>query len=321
MLERVMPWLGSFRDQVVLITGASSGIGRETAVSFARQGAALALAARRREQLEETAHAVTAAGGRALVIPTDVTNQESTHAAVAAVKREWKRIDILVNNAGILKPSRVEALTAADFEAMLKVNVFGALFMMQAVLPVMRKQKQGTIINVASLAGRRGVSPLGGYCATKFALVGLTEALRTELDDRTIHIGLVMPGVIDTPMVENAKVSEMAEVWPSMLNMPVEWVATIDRVLGAAGCRDVGKARGAGPRHHRCTPALVDRRRADVCAQHPGGRAAQAACAQEPNQAAGVTGASELDRESFRLAAGAIDEDDTRACVGFERKE
>jgi len=226
MLERVMPWLGSFRDQVVLITGASSGIGRETAVSFARQGAALALAARRREQLEETAHAVTAAGGRALVIPTDVTNQESTHAAVAAVKREWKRIDILVNNAGILKPSRVEALTAADFEAMLKVNVFGALFMMQAVLPVMRKQKQGTIINVASLAGRRGVSPLGGYCATKFALVGLTEALRTELDDRTIHIGLVMPGVIDTPMVENAKVSEMAEVWPSMLNMPVEWVAT-----------------------------------------------------------------------------------------------
>ena len=226
MIERVLPWLGSFRDQVVLVTGASSGIGRATAVSFARQGAALALAARRREQLEETAQAVTNAGGRALVIPTDVTNAQSTRAAVAAVKREWKRVDILVNNAGILKPSRVEELKAADLDAMLKVNVFGALFMMQAVLPLMRNEGHGTIINVASLAGRRGVSPLGGYCATKFALVGLIEALRTELDDRKIHIGLVMPGVVDTPMVDNAKESELGAMWPSMFNMPVEWVAT-----------------------------------------------------------------------------------------------
>src|SRR5512140_57324 len=107
LLERLLPLLGSFRNQVVLVTGASSGIGRETALTFARQGASVALAARRRAQLEETAAAVTAAGGRALVIPTDVSDAHAARAAVAAVRRAWKRLDILVNNAGILRPATV----------------------------------------------------------------------------------------------------------------------------------------------------------------------------------------------------------------------
>lgn len=175
---------------MVLITGASSGIGRETALTFARQGAAVALAARRRMQLEEVAAAVTAAGGRAMVVATDVTDRRAARASVATVRRQWGRLDILVNNAGILKPAPVEQLAAADFDAMLRVNVFGALFMMQAVLPWMREHKRGTIINVASLAGRRGLTPLGGYCATKSALVALSEALRTELHASKIHVGL-----------------------------------------------------------------------------------------------------------------------------------
>ncbi len=226
LLERLLPLLGSFRNQVVLVTGASSGIGRETALTFARQGASVALAARRREPLEETAAAVIDAGGRALVVPTDVSDAQAARAAVAEVRRKWKRLDILVNNAGILRPSAVAELTAEDLNAMLRVNLFGALFMMQAALAVMERQPGGgTIVNVASLAGRRGVTPLGGYCATKFALVGLTEALRTELGGSKVHVGLVLPGVVDTPMAQGFNENVLLQTWPSLLNMPAEWVA------------------------------------------------------------------------------------------------
>jgi short-subunit dehydrogenase len=143
---------------------------------------------------------------------------------VARVRRTWGRIDILINNAGTIVPGPVAQLKAKDLEAMVRVNVFGALFMMQAVLPVMRSQRRGTIINIASLAGRRGVTPLGGYCATKFALVGLTEALRTEAEAKGIHIGLVLPGVVDTPMAQRLHHDTRLPDWPAMLDMPPEWV-------------------------------------------------------------------------------------------------
>ena len=108
---------------------------------------------------------------------------------------------------------------------MLEVNLFGALYVMQEAVATMRGHDGGTIVNVASLGGRRGVSPLGGYCATKFALVGVTEALRTELHGTPVHVGLVMPGVIETPMVEQATAAdEFAGIWPNALNMPASWV-------------------------------------------------------------------------------------------------
>jgi NAD(P)-dependent dehydrogenase (short-subunit alcohol dehydrogenase family) len=245
VLDRTLPLLGSFRDQVVLVTGASSGIGRETALAFGRQGASVALAARRRAQLEAVAAGVAEAGGRALVVRTDVSDLRAARATVAQVRRKWGRIDILINNAGILLPALVEKITAEDFEAMLRVNVFGALFMMQAVLPVMRKQGTGTIINVASLAGRRGLSPLGGYCATKFALVGLTEALRTEIDASQIHVGLVMPGVVDTPMAQGFNQDGMLPTWPSAFNMPPEWVVAAILLAVRFRLREVSVPPGA----------------------------------------------------------------------------
>ena len=221
LIEALRPLLGSFDDQVVLVTGASSGIGRETALGFARRGARVALAARRRGPLEEVAEEI--GGGEALVVPIDVTDHDSVRAGVGTVRRKWGRVDILVNNAGILRPAPVEKLRREDLDAMWRINVIGALSMMQAVLPLMKRRKRGTIINVASLAGRRGITPLGGYCATKFALVGLTEALRTEVND-SIHVGLVMPGVIDTPMVDQVNRSEDMPIWPSAFNMPPDWV-------------------------------------------------------------------------------------------------
>ena len=209
VLDRLLPLLGSFENQVVLVTGASSGIGREIAVSFGRLQASVALMARRRSQLQETAEQVTDAGGEALIVPADVTNERAVHDGVAAVRRKWKRIDVLVNSAGVMLPARVGQMAAADFERMLRVNVFGALFAMQATLPLMEARGRGSIVNIASLAGRRGYSPLGGYCASKFALLGLTEALRTEVDDGNIHVGLVLPGVVDTPMIENVDQREV----------------------------------------------------------------------------------------------------------------
>jgi NAD(P)-dependent dehydrogenase (short-subunit alcohol dehydrogenase family) len=108
---------------------------------------------------------------------------------------------------------------------MLDVNLFGALHVMQQAVKIMRKQGHGHVVNVASLAGRRGFTPLGGYCATKFGLIGLTEALRTELVGERIHVSLVLPGVVDTPMASTVLQNpEASDLWPEALNMPPSWV-------------------------------------------------------------------------------------------------
>jgi NAD(P)-dependent dehydrogenase (short-subunit alcohol dehydrogenase family) len=215
-------WFEPFKDRVVLVTGASSGIGRATALAFAAAGARVALVARRRALLETIARETT---GRTLAVPADVTDRAQVEAAFDRVVEEWGRVDVVVNNAGVLVPGTVVDLALADLEAMLRVNLFGALFTMQAAVRRMRTWGDGAIVNVASLAGRRGVTPLGGYSATKFALIGLTEALRTELHGGPIHVGLVLPGVIDTPMVESASHDpEFVDLWPSNLNMPPSWV-------------------------------------------------------------------------------------------------
>jgi NAD(P)-dependent dehydrogenase (short-subunit alcohol dehydrogenase family) len=220
-----MSWLDPFKDSTVLVTGASSGIGRATAVAFAAAGARVALVARRRALLDEVAAEIAGAGGTAHVVPADVTDRAGVAAAFEAATAALGRLDVVVNNAGILLPSLVTELRAEDLDAMLRVNLFGALFVMQEAVPRLRAQGGGTIVTVASLAGRRGYSPLGGYCATKFALVGLTEALRTELDGGKVHVALVLPGVVETPMVENVtQGAEVLDLWPSALNMPPSWV-------------------------------------------------------------------------------------------------
>jgi NAD(P)-dependent dehydrogenase (short-subunit alcohol dehydrogenase family) len=218
-----MAWFDGFRDKVVLVTGASSGIGRATALAFASAGARVALVARRRPMLDALVREV--GEGRALAAPADVTDAAQVAAAFDRVVAAWGRLDVVVNNAGVLIPSPVVDIAAADLDAMLRVNLFGALFVLQEAVRRMRPQREGAIVNVASLAGRRGVSPLGGYCATKFALVGLTEALRVELHGESIHVALVEPGVVETPMVERVTHDqEFVDLWPTALNMPPSWV-------------------------------------------------------------------------------------------------
>jgi len=238
---------GYFHERVVLITGASSGIGRDLALTFVKMGAKVALLARRAEVLETLALDIAHAGGEALVLAADVSRRSEVRDAVDRALARFGRIDVLVNSAGIAIPDRVEAMPPEDLERMMSVNLMGTLHSMQAVLPSMRAAGAGSIVNIASLAGRRGMPPLGAYCATKFAVVGLTEALRVELYGTGIRLSLVMPGVIDTPMVHGGGASQavsgeagvatlklVPDSFPAMPTQWVTWAVIAAVVLGLA---------------------------------------------------------------------------------------
>jgi NAD(P)-dependent dehydrogenase (short-subunit alcohol dehydrogenase family) len=227
----VAPWRNLLRQveglagKTALVTGASSGIGREVALALSRGGARVGLLARRRAVLDAVAADVMRQGGQAFVLPADVGDAAAVHDAFAELERRAGSVDVVVNNAGIVLPGTVVELSQDDLERMLRVNLLGALLVMQEAVRHMRAGGGGSIVNVASLAGRRGVSPLGGYCATKFGLIGLTEALRMELRSEPIHVSLVLPGFVDTAMVDDlSQDGEILDVWPSWLTMPPSWV-------------------------------------------------------------------------------------------------
>jgi NAD(P)-dependent dehydrogenase (short-subunit alcohol dehydrogenase family) len=215
-----------FDGKTALVTGASSGIGRETALAFAGAGANVILVARRANTLAKIAAQAREHGVGALAVCADVTDAAAVATCFRKAVARFKHIDIVINNAGVLIPSSVIELDPADLQRMLDVNLFGALHVMQAAVKQMQRQPDGGhIVNVSSLAGRRGYTPLGGYSATKFALVGMTEALRMELAGGNVGVSLVLPGVVDTPMAAAAAVDPHTNgFWPSSLNMPTAWV-------------------------------------------------------------------------------------------------
>lgn len=179
--------------KVALVTGASSGIGEATARELARQWARVALFARRENRLEEVADGIRRGGGKVMVLTGDVTDPAAVLSDVQRLLADWKRVDVLVNNAGRGMAAPFEAVTAQELRDLLEVNLIGVLTATQAVLPAMRQQGSGHIINVSSVAGRRGLPLRSAYNATKFALVGLTEALRQELRGTGIRVSLVYP--------------------------------------------------------------------------------------------------------------------------------
>ncbi|HEY2663703.1 MAG TPA: SDR family oxidoreductase [Candidatus Binataceae bacterium] len=217
---------GFFSGRNIVITGASSGIGADVALGFAERGAKVALLARRVEVLKDLATKLEVAGGSAIPIACDVTNRGQVFGAIGEAERKLGSVDILVNSAGVLIPGPVAEMPPENLERMLTVNVLGVLHSMQAVLPAMKAAGRGSIVNIASLAGRRGMPPLGGYCATKFAVVGMTEALRVELFGSGVNVSLVMPGVIDTPMVSGGlkTLAGGIENYQKSFAMPARWV-------------------------------------------------------------------------------------------------
>jgi len=185
------------KGKVVAITGASSGIGRATAMGLAKRGAKLVLGARRVDRLQSLADAIADAGGEASFIATDVTRRADLAALVALARERYGRLDVLVSNAGIGPISRFDALAVEDWEAMIDVNIKGVLYGIAAALPVFRQQGAGHFVNVISTAGLKIAPTMGVYAATKNAVRTITEALRQEAGAH-LRVTGVSPGFVHT---------------------------------------------------------------------------------------------------------------------------
>jgi len=211
----------SLQNKIVVITGASSGIGRATAVEFARRGANVVLAARRGELLEEAAVLCRNHGVQCTTFVADVSDREDCVRLIEAAGR----IDILVNNAGFAVFDFFAEARPEDLRQMMETNYLGAVWCTQAALPGMLARGEGVIVNVASIAGLMGYARMGGYCATKFAMVGFSEALRDEVIDRGVRVAMVCPGTTETHFFQKAERGKMPAASRLILAISPERVA------------------------------------------------------------------------------------------------
>jgi short-subunit dehydrogenase len=205
------------RDRVVVVTGASSGIGAATAEAFARKGARVVCVARRADKLAETVRRCEALGARALALPADVADPETADRVVKETESAYGPIDVLVNNAGLGMALPAEQVTMDDVRRVFEVNFFGPVALTLAVLPGMRERRRGSIVNVTSVSGyvpNPGESPYG---ATKAALSRWSHGLSVELAGTGVHVGVVSPGPIDTEMAPGADEYKMKLYPPSVV--------------------------------------------------------------------------------------------------------
>ena len=191
-----------FHRKVVVVTGASSGIGRATAHAFAREGARVVLGARRKEQLEEAAASMRHGGREARAIQCNVVVPQQVTRLVQAATERWNRLDVVVANAGIGLTGEVADVARDDFKYVLDVNVTGVLNTIQAAVPTMVAQGSGTIVIVSSVLGYRGIPLMAGYCATKAALNSISEGLRTELAPKGVRVLLCCPGLTESEFAD-----------------------------------------------------------------------------------------------------------------------
>ena len=189
---------GKLNGKVAIITGSSSGIGEATAIALAAEGAQVAIAARRGERLEDLAKRIEASGGRALPIVTDVTDETQANNLVQKTNEELGRVDILINNAGVALIGNIDGGNTADWRRMFDLNVLGVLYTTHAVLPILKAQKSGHIVNISSVAGRIARAGVGIYNATKWGVNAFSEALRQEVLKDNIRVTIIEPGLVDT---------------------------------------------------------------------------------------------------------------------------
>ncbi|OLC88743.1 MAG: 3-oxoacyl-[acyl-carrier-protein] reductase [Acidobacteria bacterium 13_1_40CM_4_61_5] len=192
----------SLKDKVALVTGASQGIGRDTALALAQAGAKVAVAARTAARLAELVQEISGAGGLALAVPMDVADAEQVKAGFKQVLEKFGRLDILVNNAAITRDALAVRMKAEDWEAVLRTNLTGAHMCIQQALGTMMRQRAGRIINITSVVAQSGNAGQANYVAAKAGLIGLTKAIAIEVASRNITVNAVAPGFIETPMTD-----------------------------------------------------------------------------------------------------------------------
>ncbi len=188
----------ALEGRAALVTGASSGLGRATSSALARAGADVALVARSREELEDAKEEVSKTGRRALALPTDLAKEDEAAWAVGQTVKALGRIDVLVNAAGTDAPGTVEELDVEGWDRTLSVNLRAPFLLSKAAFPHMREAGGGTIVNISSVAGKKGWASASAYCASKFGLTGFTEALADEGKDHGIRAIVLYPGAMDT---------------------------------------------------------------------------------------------------------------------------
>jgi short-subunit dehydrogenase len=222
--------LHTLRGRTALVTGASSGIGRVLALRLAREGARVALVARRAAELDALAREIRAAGGAALALACDVADRDAAFAAAARAERELGPVSLLVNNAGYGHHRPFLRWDVEDMERVMRVNYLGSLYFTKALLPGMVERGDGFVVFVASVAGHIASPDESAYAASKFAQVALAESLSVEVEDRGVHVLTVCPGVIRTPFFDAEALARMPGTARRSM---VEPAALVDAILDA----------------------------------------------------------------------------------------
>jgi clavulanate-9-aldehyde reducatase len=223
-------------NQVVAVTGASSGIGEATALACARAGASVALAARRADRIDALAQRIVEQGGRAIAVPTDVGEEAQAQAFIEQTYKQLGRLDVLVNNAGVMLLGPIEDAPTEEWRRMIHANVFGVLYCTHAALSLMHEQGSGHIVNVSSVAGRIARAGSGVYNLTKFGVGAFSESLRQEAAPLGIRVTLVEPGAVATELAGHNRpevLTEMAKRFEGVTPLRPEDIA--EAVLYAIG--------------------------------------------------------------------------------------
>jgi NADP-dependent 3-hydroxy acid dehydrogenase YdfG len=197
--------------KVIVITGASSGMGEATARDLAAKGAKVVLGARRVDRLDAVVRDIAEAGGQATAVATDVTKLEEVQKLVDTAKEAYGRVDVIFNNAGLMPLSPLDSLRIDEWDRMIDVNMKGTLYGIAAALPYMKEQKSGHVINVSSVYGHKVVATGAVYCATKHAVRAISEGFRQEVTDYNIRVTTISPGAVRTELTEHITEPGLAE--------------------------------------------------------------------------------------------------------------
>ena len=201
----------NIQDKVIVITGASSGLGEAAARHLSAQGATVVLGARRADRIQTIAKELTARAGKALAVATDVTRYDQVKALVDAAVKTYGRIDVMINNAGLMPHSPLERLKVDEWNQMIDVNIKGVLYGIAAALPYMKQQKSGHIINVSSVAGHKVTQAGAVYAATKHAVRALSEGLRQEVKAYNIRTTVISPGAVATELPDSISEPDISQ--------------------------------------------------------------------------------------------------------------